>query len=211
VLPGLKCISMEECVNHLRALSLEGFESVAVEEFMASTRISPDSLAIYEFWKPNFYARNLIYKDEHFELLLLCWDQGQESPVHGHEGEKCWARVERGTLRFTNYEEYGPRQGENVLLRQIGVSDGAAGALDGPAEVHKVSNPAEFGERAISLHLYSKPFDACEMYDLGKGTVKRCALKYDNVCVAPWAPVVPESMMRRQVASAAQASYHRGL
>lgn len=191
-----KVISMEDCVVTLKTLSLDGFDDASVEEFMRTTRISQDSLKQFEFWKENFYSRNLIYKDKEFELLLLCWDIGQESPIHGHEGEKCWARVETGKLRFTNYEECSERCGENVELREIGASDGAAGVLDGPAEIHKVSNPSEFGQRAISLHLYSKPFDVCEMYDLNRQTVKRCALKYDQVCASPWSPAVPQSMMR---------------
>ena len=30
--------------------------------------------------------------------------------------------------------------------------------------VHEVMNLAEFNERAVSIHIYSKPFDSCEVY-----------------------------------------------
>ena len=37
-------------------------------------------------------------------------------------------------------------------------------AVNPEAPVHKVFNPAEFGERAVSLHVYSHPFDSCVVY-----------------------------------------------
>lgn len=37
-------------------------------------------------------------------------------------------------------------------------------------------NLAEFGERAVSLHIYSQPFDTCEVYSLEPGTY----------CDVPW-------------------------
>ena len=36
-----------------------------------------------------------------------------------------------------------------------------------PAEpIHQVVNPTSFGSRAVTLHIYSMPFDTCEIYDL---------------------------------------------
>ena len=34
--------------------------------------------------------------------------------------------------------------------------------------VHEVMNLAEFNQRAVSIHIYSKPFDSCEVYYLDK-------------------------------------------
>jgi cysteine dioxygenase len=36
--------------------------------------------------------------------------------------------------------------------------------VDPAAPVHKVYNPAEFQKRAVSLHLYSRPYDSCVVY-----------------------------------------------
>ena len=49
------------------------------------------------------YTRNLVYRNNDFEILFLCWSPEQIAPVHGHEGEKCWAKVESGKLQFCNY------------------------------------------------------------------------------------------------------------
>jgi hypothetical protein len=36
--------------------------------------------------------------------------------------------------------------------------------------VHRVFNPRNFGERAVSLHVYSQPFDTCIVYSPEHGT-----------------------------------------
>ena len=32
------------------------------------------------------YTRNLVGYNNSFTLLMLCWDRGQESPIHDHAG-----------------------------------------------------------------------------------------------------------------------------
>jgi cysteine dioxygenase len=37
---------------------------------------------------PIKYSRNLIEFNENFELIILCWLPGQESPIHNHSVRK---------------------------------------------------------------------------------------------------------------------------
>lgn len=37
-------------------------------------------------------------------------------------------------------------------------------AVDPEAPVHRVFNPREFHQRAVSLHIYSRPIDECIVY-----------------------------------------------
>jgi hypothetical protein len=46
--------------------------------------------------------------------------------------------------------------------------------------VHKVYNPREFGERAVSLHLYSRPFDSCDVYSEEQHTCGEIKLSYNS-------------------------------
>ena len=55
----------------------------------------------------------------------------------------------------------------------------APGFLDGPADIHSVENITE--EFATSLHVYAKPYDACDIYDIEKGTVDRIKLSYHSI------------------------------
>jgi hypothetical protein len=43
-------------------------------------------------------------------------------------------------------------------------------AVDPADPVHRVVNPREFNQRAVSLHVYSRPFDTCVVYSPEQGT-----------------------------------------
>jgi hypothetical protein len=44
--------------------------------------------------------------------------------------------------------------------------------------VHRVYNPAELKQRAVSLHVYSRPFDSCVVYSDQQGTCGTIKLHY---------------------------------
>jgi len=46
--------------------------------------------------------------------------------------------------------------------------------------VHQVLNLAEYNQRAVSIHIYSKPFDSCEVYQLKEGTYGDVPLHYTS-------------------------------
>lgn len=50
-----------------------------------------------------------------------------------------------------------------------------------PADpVHRVVNPREFGQRAVSLHVYSRPFDTCVVYSPEQGTCGEIRLHFNT-------------------------------
>jgi len=46
--------------------------------------------------------------------------------------------------------------------------------------VHEVINVPEFNQRAVSIHVYSKPFDSCEVYQRDEGTYADVPLFYTS-------------------------------
>ncbi|MGH7318739.1 MAG: hypothetical protein ACRELA_03805, partial [Candidatus Rokuibacteriota bacterium] len=65
--------------------------------------------------------------------------------------------------------------------------DGTRGHLDGPADIHAVENPDGFGDDAVSVHVYSRPYEECDIYDLAHGVVRRVGLDYDSMPADPTA------------------------
>ena len=108
--------------------------------------------------------------------MVVCWPPKISAPIHGHEGEKCWARVEDGELQISNYEKVSSNPLELIKTKQRSC---LPGYLDGPAEIHSVENLTN--EFATSLHVYARPYDACDVYDLEKGTVNRLKLGYHSI------------------------------
>ena len=82
-------------------------------------------------------------------------------------------------MRFTAYRQISE---DPLTLEQVGEPlEGGAGFLDRPADLHLVENPEEFGEDVVTLHLYSKPYDACDVYYSMTGPKRRAQLVCDSV------------------------------
>ena len=166
---------MKSLIHDLKEYARQDFPVPEISAFLSQYKLPQVTLADYVKFKTDKYARHLVHKDEDFEILIVCWQPGQKAPIHGHEGEKCWARVETGKLQFCNYSILSESP---VDLKMDGQLVGGRGFLDGPAEVHSVENV--FDEPAMSLHIYAKPFDACDIYDMEKKTVDRVTLNYHS-------------------------------
>src|SRR5918999_4024835 len=152
-----RLLSMEAFLDGINEVLRRGFATEEIHAHLQTTLIEPASLQRYIFFRPERYTRNLVFKNEAFELLVICWNIGQQAPVHGHEGERCWSRVEQGSLLLCNYRELSKKP---LVVQRINQPiRGERGYLDGPAGIHSVANPAAAAEPAVSLHLYSRPYD----------------------------------------------------
>lgn len=175
-------VEINEFVRGLTALPQ--FNSEEVYEYLRTHPVDPDSLKPFLFFSQATYTRNLIYKNELFELLALCWEQGQVSRIHNHRDQQCWMAVPLGTLQVQDFHVTN-RNPENKTCR-LEQSKSYPITAEQPAEVdvnepvHQVLNLAEFGGRAVSLHIYSKPFDSCEVYYADKGSYADVPLYYTS-------------------------------
>src|SRR5262245_1606017 len=169
-------LRMDDFVARMRELTQPPVEPAAVQRFLGAHLIQAALPGQYAHFEDGRYTRHLVFKSSAVELLVLCWRRGSQAPIHGHEGELCWARVERGRLRFTSYRELSRRP---LALAPVGHPlDGGPGHVDGPADIHAVET---VGEDAVSLHVYVKPYDECDIYDVAQGVVRRVRLTYDSV------------------------------
>lgn len=172
-------LTLDTFLKKVRSLADCNFQNQEVKSFLGSNLLEPTSLAPYIFWKPTGYSRNLAHKDDFCELLVICWSPGAVSPIHGHENQKCWVRVERGILLCQNYSEKN-RRGSMSIVEPAGKAIQAVrGYVDGPTDIHRVENPSK-GEPAISLHLYARPYSECEVFDPKSKSVRRVRMQYDT-------------------------------
>lgn len=170
-------------IDDLRALDARDFQQgTKVTELLHQVRVDPDSLAPFQHFAPGCYTRNLIWKDELFEVLALCWDVGQVSSIHNHRDQNCWMLVPEGALLAQNYRvlERDPARGTCRLEEstQALITPEDPAAVDNDEPVHQIRNLREYGQRATSIHIYSRPFDTCEVYSLEKGVYGDIQLHY---------------------------------
>jgi predicted metal-dependent enzyme (double-stranded beta helix superfamily) len=179
-----EALAIEEWVEKLKGIPEPAFTLERVHKTLCAYRVRPETLAPYLFFSRSHYTRNLIYKCPLFELLAICWDVGQVSRIHNHRDQNCWMATPIGRLRVQNFrvEQRDPvtRCCRLVPTDAYEMAPERPGAVDPGEPVHQVLNPAEFNERAVSLHIYSRPFSSCEVYSLEKGTYMDVPLFYSS-------------------------------
>lgn len=180
-----KKIPINELVEGLRSIRDEDFVCEPVYDFLASHPVEVDSIQKFLLWSPDFYTRNLIYKDERFEMMAICWDRGQVSRVHNHWDQRCWMTVPVGRLKGQNFaiEEIDESTGHCKLREtdEFELSDCLTAKVELEEPVHQILNLAEFDERAVSIHIYSKPYDRCLSYCRDTDTFKEVQLFYTSI------------------------------
>jgi cysteine dioxygenase len=177
-------ITISQWVKNLAAIPEREFTLDNVQNYVLAHQVQPESLEQYCYFSKGNYTRNLIFKNAVFECMTVCWEVGQASRIHNHREQNCWMSVPVGRLRVQNYhvDDRDPSRGTcHLKPTEIFDMDAAHPAYVNPIEpVHEVLNLAEFGRRAVSVHVYSKPFDTCEVYQMDKGTYSDVPLFYTS-------------------------------
>ena len=178
-----KQVSIQDFVSQLRAFPVPAFEHTReIETFLTNTVVAPETLAPYLTWDRQHYTRNLIDKTPLYELLAICWEIGQVSSVHNHRDQNCWMAVPIGRLRVENFhvlfQEIERGRCQLKAADTVEMNPSHPCAVDPKEPVHRVLNPREFNQRAVSLHVYSRPFDSCVVYSPEQGTCGEIKLHY---------------------------------
>ena len=185
-----KQLSIQDFVSELRKFPEQSFEGTGeLLAFLQQTSVSPETLTPYLNWDRQHYTRNLIDKTESYELIAICWEVGQVSSVHNHRDQNCWMAVPIGRLLVENFHlvsqdvDHGQCQLTPTDTCEMNPTNPCA--VDPADPVHRVVNPKHFGERAVSLHIYSRPFDTCVVYSPEQGTCGVIKLRYNTVFGKP--------------------------
>ncbi len=181
----MKTVKIENLIEGLRAISDADFTCDNVYKILRDNPVAVDSITKYFFWSEKFYTRNLIYKDARFELMALCWNKGQVSRIHNHADQMCWMTVPIGRLRGQNFSVSEIDERENfcklVETDFFDLSDCLTAKVELEEPIHQILNLSEFDERAVSLHIYSKPFDRCLSYCRDTHRFSEVPLSYTSI------------------------------
>lgn len=126
-----------------------------------SLALDEEELNNFAFWDKDQYTRNCIKRTNDYELLLLCWEKDQETPIHCHNGEECWVYLASGKIyeeRFQKDDNDQPYPVDKQKMEDSGVS-----YMNDEMGYHLLKN-LEDG-RSMTLHLYVEPIDQCSVYD----------------------------------------------
>lgn len=77
---------IDQLINKIK-LEFEASEKpgqIIAEHLKTYLNEGHDDWKKYALFCKHAYCRNLVHIDDNFELIVLCWEEGQESPVHNH-------------------------------------------------------------------------------------------------------------------------------
>lgn len=163
-------IAISRFADQLSEIPESDFTHQGILDFLKDHPIDMTSMGEYLYFAPDHYTRNLIRKTELFELIAICWEVGQKSPIHNHRDQNCWMAVPYGKLQVHDFAVVRKVEASGYCAlkssRTFLIEPGSPAEVDPSEPVHQVLNPASFRSRAVSLHIYSRPFDTCEVYEL---------------------------------------------
>ena len=179
-------VSIQDFVSGLRKFPEPAFDRTdQIIRFLENAPVAPDTLAPYLSWDRQHYTRNLIDKTELYELMAICWEVGQFSSVHNHRDQNCWMAAPIGRLLVENFRlQFQDVEAGKCRLEASNTVELSAAhpcAVDPQEPVHRVVNPREANQRAVTLHVYSRPFDTCMVYSPEQGTCGEIQLHYNTV------------------------------
>lgn len=178
-------VSIEQLIGGLCEMSDEIFVCEPVYDYLTEHPVDVDSISRFFHWSENFYTRNLIYKDDRFEMMAICWESGQVSRVHNHSEQRCWMTVPVGRLLGQNFgvAEMDESKGHCKLVETdtFELAECLVARVELEQPIHQILNLAEYGGRAVSIHVYSKPYNKCISYCRDTDTFKEVQLFYTSI------------------------------
>jgi len=163
--------SLQELIQQLSESFKDNYNSV-LQNFL----IDKQSFSKFEHWSEEKYIRNGIYKDERFEIILLCWEKGQKTPIHCHGGEECWVYLLKGEIEEVFYVKDGQGNPIKTTSKKLHVSNSSY--INDTIGFHSMRN--SFDGRSLSLHIYAKPILECRFYDENEQEFKKKKMVYDT-------------------------------
>jgi cysteine dioxygenase len=130
--------------------------------------VTEEDLRPHRSFKTGTYTRHRVFRNEFIELLVLCWQPGQRTPIHDHNGSYGAVRVCEGVLWETMFE-----LDETSTLFYKSAREWRPGQTTGAdvPDIHQLGNPEVSGQNLVTLHLYAPPLNVLNTYKVGSSEV----------------------------------------
>ncbi|XP_047448428.1 cysteine dioxygenase type 1 [Mugil cephalus] len=164
-----------ETLDELIAILHKIFESDCinieeVQDIMESYESKPQEWMKYAKFDQYRYTRNLVDEGNgKFNLMILCWGEGHGSSIHDHTDSHCFMKLLKGQLKETLFDWPDRKShGDMVQKSQRILQENRVAYINDSIGLHRVENVSHT-ECAVSLHLYSPPFETCQTFDQRTG------------------------------------------
>lgn len=77
----------------------------ALKVHLNKLEISIDDIRETVQFSDETYRRNLLHQGPAYQALIICWKNGQRSPIHNHKGSSCGVKLLKGAATETLFVE----------------------------------------------------------------------------------------------------------
>ena len=126
----------------------------------------------------NKYTRNLVYRNELFQIILMCWPPKYKSAIHDHNNSECFYKILKGSLIEEVYEI---RNDKLIFSNKILLNNNQLGKINDDMGYHSVFNNTD--DFTVSLHLYVPIYDSTNIFEIDENNnfiKKEVQLFFDN-------------------------------
>jgi cysteine dioxygenase len=160
--------TLEAMLHYLDALDRRpSLDEMRVE--LARFDVGCDDVAPFIRFGERTYQRNLVRAGDWYHAWVLCWRNGQRSPIHDHAGSSCVVRVLRGVLTETIFAFAPNGHVKACLSRDFGPGSVLASS---DTDMHQISNLQAGSADLVTMHVYSPPLltmGTYSLYDRSRG------------------------------------------
>jgi cysteine dioxygenase len=171
--PGSESTSSELTLDELTEIikSLSETPSLdEIKEWFSRLALRGRDYEQFRVFNSRKYARNLVARGEHAELLLLCWRSGQRTPIHDLGGSVGVILVYEGLLTETMFHRQPAGHVRPYDTHRWG--PGAITGADVP-DIHQLLNLQPEGRLMVTLHCYAPPLTVLNKYSPRSSKVAR--------------------------------------
>lgn len=103
----------------------------------------------YANHKKGTYTRNLLYKNNIFDVYILTWDSKFKCKIHDHASNGCYLKVLKGNLKENIYDD------KFNIIKTSTFKENMVSHMTNDIGYHDIENEGE--DYSVSLHIYSPP------------------------------------------------------
>jgi uncharacterized NAD(P)/FAD-binding protein YdhS/predicted metal-dependent enzyme (double-stranded beta helix superfamily) len=171
-------LTLNNFIREIQKVSTR-LDLVQLQEWVARLDLTDLAIANNIYFSPKNYQRQILYRDSNCEIILVCWQPGQFSPIHDHGDSLNVTRVYRGVLTSRTFTQDDSPTGKSspLLLSTRYLQKDEIVGVD-RAEIHQLANTSQ--QNLITLNVYAKPLQQMQVYNSVRGQSQVSSIQTKN-------------------------------
>ena len=167
-------ISLSKLIDVLRS-DWSVINPARMQDILNRLVVTAEEVQSHALFSEKRYARNLVYKDREFEIMIMCWKAGQRSSIHDHAGSLGGIRILQGELTECLFG-----RAANGMIKSLNSADYAIEdtRVEETSLIHQISNLQAEEGKTVSVHIYIPPLVRMNVYSLEDPAVRNILPQY---------------------------------